>query len=318
MQGMLNRRYLRVKVLQALYAFESSNTDLDVGEKNMLKSINDIRDLYYYMLELVSNVVEMARRNMEQNKEKQLPTEEDLNPNLKFIENKIVAILEENVEFQRQVEARKISWAVESDNVKKLWRMIRDSEEYAEHMADSATGFQQDKEFLIKIFKQFIAEFEILHEYLEDRSIYWHDDLELVCINVVKTLNQLKQDTSPDRSILLDLYKDKEDDIKFVKDLYRRTILNHETLSELIDANTANWELERIAKLDVILMKMALCEMLYFSSIPVKVTLNEYVELAKNYSTPNSRMFVNGVLDKLAIQLKDEGKLVKTGRGLIE
>jgi len=317
MQGILNRRYLRVKVFQALYAYESSNTDLTVGEKNMLKSINDIQELYLYMLVLITDVAEMARRQIETNKEKRLPTPEDLNPNLKFVENQVIAALESNEEIQKLVGAKKISWAIESDNVKKLWRLVRDSDEYVEYMANPQRSFQEDKQFVIAIFKKYIAEYEVLHDFLEDRSMYWYDDLSLVCINIVKFLNGLKADLPPHKHILPELFKDKEDDIKFVKELYRKTIQHNEELSAMIDENTSNWELERIAVLDVMLMKMALCEVLHFRNIPLKVSLNEYIELSKNYSTPNSSNFINGVLDKLTIQLKADGKIVKTGRGLM-
>ncbi len=316
-QGILNRRYLRVKVFQALYAYESSNADLTVGEKNMLKSINDIHELYLYMLVLVTDVADMARRQVETNKEKRLPTEEDLNPNLKFVENQVIAAIENNEEIKKLVESKKISWAIESDNVKKLWRLVRDSDEYIEYMANPKRSFQEDKQFVITIFKKYIAEYEVLHDFLEDRSIYWYDDLSLVCVNIVKMLNGLKADTPEYKSILPPLFKDKEDDIQFVKDLFRKTIQHNAELGDMIDQNTSNWELERIAILDVMLMKMALCEVLYFRNIPVKVSLNEYIELSKNYSTPNSSNFINGVLDKLSIQLKNEGRIMKTGRGLM-
>lgn len=315
--GILNRRYLRVKVFQALYAYESSNADLTIGEKNMLKSINDIQDLYLYMLLLLTDMVEMARRQIETNKVKRLPTPEDLNPNLKFVENKVAEIIDSNVEIQKLIETKKISWAVESDNVKKLWRLVRDSDEYIEYMANPERSFQEDKQFLITIFKNYVAEYEVLHDFLEDRSMYWHDDLALVAVNIVKFLNTLKQDDDTNRSILPTLYKDKEDDVKFIKELFKKTITHEEELSKLIDENTSNWELERIAKLDVLLMKMALTEVLYFRNIPVKVSLNEYIELSKNYSTPNSATFVNGVLDKLIQKLKADNKILKTGRGLM-
>lgn len=315
--GILNRRYLRVKVFQALYAYESSNADLTTGEKNMLKSINDIQDLYLYMLLLLTDMVEMARRQIETNKVKRLPTPEDLNPNLKFVENKVAEIIDSNVEIQKLIETKKISWAVESDNVKKLWRLVRDSDEYIEYMANPERSFQEDKQFLITIFKNYVAEYEVLHDFLEDRSMYWHDDLALVAVNIVKFLNTLKQDDDTNRSILPTLYKDKEDDVKFIKELFKKTITHEEELSKLIDENTSNWELERIAKLDVLLMKMALTEVLYFRNIPVKVSLNEYIELSKNYSTPNSATFVNGVLDKLIQKLKADNKILKTGRGLM-
>ena len=318
MQGILNRRYLRVKAFQALYAHQASNNDLVIAEKNMLKSVNDIYDLYLYMLLLIVDVKHMALRNVEQNKEKRLPTDEDLSPNLKFVENEVINLLEDNIEFKSYIEKKKISWAIESDNVKKLWRKIKSSQEYIEYMEDENRSFQQDKEFVITIFKNYIAEFEVLHAYLEDRSIYWYDDLSLVCINIVKMINHIKAKANEHSTILLPLFKDKEDDIKFVKEVFRKVIMHEDDLNVHIEEHTKNWEVERIARLDVLLMKMALTELLYFPTIPVKVTLNEYIELAKNYSTPNSRVFINGVLDNMANSLRSDGKMNKTGRGLIE
>lgn len=318
MQGILNRRYLRVKAFQAFYAYQASDKDLAIAEKNMLKSVNEIYDLYLFMLELIVDVRQMALRNIEQNREKRLPTQEDLNPNMKFVENEVIMLIEENIEYKSLVEKKKISWAIESDNVKKLWRKIKESEDYKSYMADENRSFQQDKEFVILLFKNYMAEFEVLHSYLEDRSIYWHDDLSLVCINIVKMINHIKSKATIHSTILLPLFKDKEDDIKFVKELLRKAIIHNENLSKHIDEHTKNWEVERIARLDVLLMKMALTELLYFPTIPVKVTLNEYIELAKNYSTPNSRVFINGVLDNMSNSLRNDGKMNKSGRGLIE
>ena len=319
MQGILNRRYLRVKAFQALYAHHSGeNLDLAISEKNMMKSVGEIHDLFLYMLQLIIDVKDIAERNVEQNKEKRLPTFEDLNPNMRFINNKVITIIEQNEGVKKLIEQKKISWAIESDNVKKLWKVIKDSDEYKAYMESSDETFQCDKEFVITIFKSYIAEFEVLHSFLEDRSIYWYDDLSLVCINVVKLLNHLKAKSELSSTILLPLYKDREDDEKFVRDLLRKTVLNDEELTKQIENNTKNWEVDRIARLDILLMKMAISELMYFPSIPVKVTLNEYIELAKNYSTPNSRVFINGVLDKMVIKMKKEGTFVKTGRGLIE
>tara|TARA_Y100000768_G_scaffold363152_1_gene322559 strand:+ start:121 stop:1077 length:957 start_codon:yes stop_codon:yes gene_type:complete len=318
MYGILNRRYLRVKVFQAIYAYSQSNNDLIVGEKNMLKSINEIYDLFLYEVQLILDVVEMARRNIEQNREKRLPTPEDLNPNMKFVENQVISMLENNEVFTREVEKRKISWGIESDNVKKLWRAIRECDEYLNYMNNPERSFKEDKELIVKLYKNYIVGFEALHHFLEDRSIYWMDDLTVVSINVAKTINHMKYSEDTTRNLLPSLFKDREDDVQFVKELYRKTILNDEELSQHIEEKTKNWEVDRIVRLDVILMKMALAEFLYFKTIPVKVSMNEYIELAKSYSTPNSKNFINGILDKLVADLKSKGIIQKVGRGLIE
>lgn len=317
MQGILNRRYLRVKVFQAIYAYSQSNNDLIVGEKNMLKSINDIYDLYLYQLALITEVVEMARRTIDHNKSKRLATEEDLNPNTKFVDNQVIHMLENNEEFKREIEKRKINWALESDNVKKLWKKIQASDEYLNYMQSSEKSFKDDKDIISRLYRLHIAEFESLHHFLEDRSIYWMDDLSIVAQNVVKTINGLTYSENPDKNILPRLFKDPQDDTGFIRELYRKTILKNEELSQRIEQRTKNWEVDRIVRLDVILMKMALAELLYFKTIPVKVTLNEYIELAKSYSTPQSKNFVNGILDKMVNDLQKSGEIVKTGRGLI-
>lgn len=316
-KGILSRRYLRVKVLQALYAYQSSNRDLATAEKNMFKSVEDIADLYLYMLLLVCDVTEMARREIERNKEKKLPTKEDLNPNLKFVENKYLLFIENNIQFKKEVDRKKISWAIESDNVKKLWKQIKESKEYAKYMTNPQRSFAEDKNFAASIFRNYIAVFEVLHEFLEDRSIYWYNDLSVVCQQVLKNIQQSAENDNEHTHIVPPLYKDPESDIPFIKDLLAKVVLREDELSSLIDEYTANWELDRIAKLDVILMKMALCELMYFPSIPIKVTLNEYIDIAKDFSTPNSHVFINGVLDKISEKLKKENKIVKTGRGLL-
>lgn len=315
--GIINRRYLRVKAFQAIYGQQVESTDYGAGRKNMLKGIEHIYDLYLYLMQLAVEIHHRAELNIELNKNKQIKTAEDDSPNLKFVNNKVLLILRENRQFQKEVKEHKIDWGIESENIKKLWRKVRDSNMYATYMEGSTQTFDEDQNFVIKIFKKHIAEFEILHEYLEDVSIYWQDDLGFLIVNVFQTIQNLKEDTTPDDKILFPLHKDKEDELKFVTDLYRKTLINSDELDKTIDRFTINWDLDRIAKLDTILMKMALCEMIYFPSIPLKVTINEYIDLAREYSTPKSAKFVNGVLDNMSQTLKKEGVVVKSGRGLL-
>lgn len=315
--GIINRRYLRVKAFQAIYGQQVESTDYGAGRKNMLKGIEHIYDLYLYLMQLAVEIHHRAELNIELNKNKQIKTAEDDSPNLKFVNNKVLLILRENRQFQKEVKEHKIDWGIESENIKKLWRKVRDSNMYATYMEGSTQTFDEDQNFVIKIFKKHIAEFEILHEYLEDVSIYWQDDLGFLIVNVFQTIQNLKEDTTHDDKILFPLHKDKEDEIKFVTDLYRKTLINGDELNKTIDRFTINWDLDRIAKLDTILMKMALCEMIYFPSIPLKVTINEYIDLAREYSTPKSAKFVNGVLDNMSQTLKKEGVVVKSGRGLL-
>lgn len=315
--GIINRRYLRVKAFQAIYGQQIESTDYGVGRTNMLKGIDHIYDLYLYLLQLAVEIHHRAELNIELNKNKRIKTPEDDAPNLKFVNNKVLLILRENKQFQKEVNAHKIDWGIESENIKKLWRKVRDSNMYKTYMDGETQTFDEDQNFVIKIFKKHIAEFENLHDYLEDVSIYWQDDLGFLIVNVFQTIQNIKEDTTPEDPVLFPLYKNKEDELKFVTDLYRKTLINSDELNKTIDRFTINWDLDRIAKLDTILMKMALCEMIYFPSIPLKVTINEYIDLAREYSTPKSAKFVNGVLDTMSQTLKKEGVVVKSGRGLL-
>jgi N utilization substance protein B len=316
---MLNRRYLRIKVLQALYAwFQADQEDLPKSEKEMLKSISKVYDLYIWMLLLVVEVADSARDLIETKKQKNFATEEDLNPNLHFVENKAILLLENNEEFKRAVDTRKLSWKIHSDVVRKLFRKIEASPQYEEYMAVEEAGLKKDKAFIANIYSKFIADNEIVEQLIEEQSIYWPIDLELVNLSVVKTFEKMKLAQDQNSHILQDLFRDKEDDLKFTKELLRKTLLNNKEYGGIIAEYTKNWEVDRLAKIDIILMKMAMAEFEHFSTIPVKVTMNEYIDLSKYFSTPKSKNFINGILDKIVADWKKSGKLEKTGRGLIE
>lgn len=303
--------------MQALYAyFQSHNDDVVIGERELLKSINKLYDLYIYILLLLIDVVDFGKNKLEEGKQKRLPTPEDLNPNTRFVDNAIVNILDNSPLLKREIEARKLSWGNEPELIKKIYNSIKAMPEYAEYMNAPETNLEEDRKFIIKVFKNQIAGHEHLHFLFEEASIFWASDLDVVNTSVLKTLQAINDDK--DQSWLLKLYKDTEDDVKFVKDLYRKTILYSGEYSELIEGKTKNWEMERIAVLDIILMKMAVCELLNFKSIPTKVTLNEYIEISKDFSTPKSKVFINGILDQLLADFKKENKLSKAGRGLLE
>jgi len=316
---MLNRRYLRVKVMQALYAyFKDPKLDLPLAEKNMLKSINGIYDLYILMLSLLLEVRDAAEAAMDLAKEKRLPTAEDLNPNRRFVDHRLLMALENNGFLKKQIDNTKATWGNEAELVRKTLRLVKETPEFEEFMAQEENSFEADKKFLTAVYKKYIGNFELIHHLLEETNIHWYDDIVLVNISVVKTLNNMRPNATESERMLLSLYKDKEDDLQFVKGLFRKTVVDNGKYEEMIGEKTKNWEVDRIATMDVLLMKMALCELEHFSSIPVKVTLNEYIELSKNYSTPKSKVFINGVLDKIVSELKASKQLKKTGRGLIE
>jgi N utilization substance protein B len=315
---MLNRRYLRIKIMQALYAFfQSDNKDLPKGERDLFNGIDKIYDLYIYQLAFLVELQHVAITLSEDAKNKRLPTSNDLNPNLKFIENKFITQLAENIHLKREMNNRKISWANEFELVKKIFNNIKASDEYGKYMNVDDDSYKTHLDFAVEIFKEYMADFELLNHFYEEKNLHWGDDIYLVNPMVVKTIESFKEDSTPDFH-LLSLYKDREEDEQFVKDLFRQTVIQEEETKKLIADKTKNWEVERIAMMDVLLMQMAITEILYFSNIPVKVTLNEFIEISKMYSTPKSKMFINGILDKLLADFKTENKLNKIGRGLME
>ncbi len=315
---MLNRRHLRIKVLQALYAyFQSDEENYRRTEKELFDAIDRIYDLYIYLLLAIPEVKVFAERRIDENKKKIRPTEEDLNPNLKFVNNSIIRKIEESSKLRTISEENKVNWIGDEKQeiFRKMFLHIRESETYFEHMNNGVDGFEADKQFLIDLFKVEIANFPLLYNYFEEMSIHWLDDIDLACTMVLKTIKTI--DAESDELVILDLYKDEEDEREFTRELLRKTISMDKENEALIDELTKNWELDRIAKMDVILMKMAITEFQVFKTIPTKVTLNEYIEISKFYSTPKSNGFINGVLDKAILRLQEEKKIVKIGRGLL-
>ena len=313
---MLNRRHLRIKVLQFLYAYyQSEQDDYANMQKQLINSVDRIYDLYLYFLLTFSEVKSIAEERIETNKSKIRPSDEELNPNLKFVNNKIIQLLEDHKEHRRVSELSKVNWVGDENKemFKKMYLQFRDGETYFEFMNNDSASFEDDKNFAIAFFKEDIANFELLYSHFEERSIHWLDDIDLACTMVVKTLKTFTEE-GPNR--ILELYKDEEDEQFFVKELLKKTISLNKESEELIDELTSNWELDRIAKMDVILMKMAIAEIQVFNNIPTKVTLNEYIEISKYYSTPKSNKFINGVLDKAIVRLEKDGKIQKVGRGL--
>lgn len=314
---MLNRRHLRVKVLQALYAYyQSGNDDILKAEKSLFKAIEQMYDLYLSLLLTFSEVKNKAEHRIEENKKKLLPSDEDMNPNMKLVNNRIIRLLEEQPTLRSESENRKVNWIgdIEQEMFRKMFLQIRESETYFEFMNNGVDSFEDDKSFMIQLFKEEIANFPALYDYYEEKSIDWMDDIDLMCSMVIKTIKAFKEDED---AKILPLYKPDDDEKEFVKSLLRETIRNEKEYLELIDELTQNWELDRIAKIDVLLMQMAVAELQVFKTIPKKVTLNEYIEIAKFYSTPKSSVFINGVLDKAISRLEKEGKINKMGRGLL-
>jgi len=315
---MLNRRYLRIKVMQALYGFFQSDTrDLAKSERELFSGIDKVYDLYIYQLALLLELQHVANVALEDAKEKHRPTKEELDPNRKFVENKFILQLFENIHLKKEMNNRRINWNNEYELVRKVFNTIKASEIYDKYMNSGEQDYKTDKAFVIEMFKEFIADFELVNHLYEEKSLHWGDDIYLVNPMVVKTLESFSEDAAPDFH-LMPLYKDREDDMDFVRDLFRQTAIRNEENEKLIGDKTKNWEVERIALMDVLLMKMAITEVLHFSNIPVKVTLNEFIEISKMYSTPKSKIFINGILDKLIADFKRDNMLNKMGRGLME
>jgi len=313
---MISRRIIRTKVLQVLYAYYTSNDKtLDNAEKELFFGIRKSYDLYHYLLVLVIEIADYAEQRIDIKKNKHQPTHEDLNPNTKFISNQVIQQLRENRQLKTYIQQQKLSWVNNPELIKDLYNFLTESEFYQAYMADDNRSFLDDRKFLEKVFNQIILVTEDLYDALEEQSIYWNDDMEFVVSMITKTLKKFNPHTDTGQR-LMPMFKD-QDDRDFAKDLLRKAIINHDELRELIKEHSRNWDLDRIAFMDILIMQLATTEFLWFPSIPTKVTLNEYIELSKFYSTEKSRNFINGILDKTLKDLKILGKITKAGRGLI-
>ncbi len=320
---MLSRRVLRIKAMQAVYSFFQSDTEnLDAAEKNMLKSIDQIHDLFIYQISLLIEIVDIARRSMDNAKQKYFPTSEELHPNNRFVDNKVVKIIENNRDYLRRYDSLKINWTDQFDLIKKIYSEIKASAEFEEYLKSENTTFMADVKFVQSVYENHLVEREDFQQLYEEQNIHWANDFDIANYLIVKSLKSMVEDYDEDipffRLFSNPTIAEEQEDKDFVVNLLRKTIIHSEKFSKMIEDKLENWELERIAVMDIILIKMALCELMEFNTIPVKVTLNEYIEISKIYSTPKSNIFVNGILDKIVKELKDQNKIKKSGRGLIE
>jgi len=311
---MLNRRHLRIRVLQFVYSWNRSNkveiTDL---EKQFLKSIGKVEELYLLLLLYILEVRDYAENYLEDSKKKQLPSDSDLNPNTKFINNLFLQKLRDDSDLINKAGHAKLSFADEQNMIKFVYFKMVESELYTSYMSEKYVDYESDKKFIVKLFSKELIEMKVFQDFLSEQDIFWEDDFPFICSMVIKTIKDSDNDTIE----LFGLFKD-TDEKDFAVNLLRHSIVHSDEFSELISSKTKNWDLERVAQMDLILMQMALSELIKMPSIPVKVTINEYIELAKYYSTTNSKNFINGVLDSLVIDLKKNESINKIGRGLIE
>lgn len=315
--AMFNRRQLRIKVLHALYALRSDESgSVEVVHKMLRDSLEKTYDLYLLLLLLIAEFQDAAIERIEAGRMKQQPTHEDLHPNTKFVNNKPLRVIIKSKVLASEAANRKLGWGQEQDLVKRLFKSLVASEEYVSYMANGERGFQHDRESLNRMFRKHIINDEPLQDWLEEQSILWSDDLDLASSIVLKTVKTIAEDSED--LVLSGMWKEEGDDKEFLEQLFSRTLALAGEHDALIEQAAANWDLERIATMDLILLRMALAEARTFPSVPLKVTMNEYIDLAKFYSTEKSGAFVNGVLDKLFGAMKEDGTIVKTGRGLIE
>ena len=307
---MINRVLIRLKIVQIVYAYyQNGGKNLDTAEKELFFSLSKAYDLYNYLLLLMVEVTKQANKRLNAAKNKLVPTKEELFPNTKFVENRFIAQLEVNKQLLEFSNNQKKTWENEADFVKTLCDKILESDIYKEYMASETSSYEEDRELWRKLYKNIIFNNIELDQVLEDQSLYWNDDKEIVDTFVLKTIKRFDEKNGAKQELLPE-FKDEEDQ-DFARRLFRRTILNADYYRHLISENTKNWDLDRVAFMDVVIMQIALAEILSFPNIPVSVSLNEYVEIAKLYCTPKSGGFINGTLDGIVNSLKKENKLTK-------
>ncbi len=314
---MLTRRHIRVKVMQCIYALVQSKDDsLQKQEKFLRVSIDNMYVLYLLILSLLAELHRLAEKHVNHASKKYVATEEDTYPDpRKFVKNRLLLQLVNNEALKSELSDRKLdNWYLNDEYVKIIHKAIVTSDIYKEYMLSGDDSYSDDRKLVIQLFKEIIAPNEKIYDYFEDDKLTWVDDFPIVNTFLVKRLKKAKPD-SGDRFFLPTLLKDQQD-MDFANDLLTKTLLNDAKWEKEIEGKTPNWDNDRIAEIDSIILKMAICELLNFPSIPEKVTLNEYLEIAKEYSTPKSSIFINGVLDKLAKEYKTDGRLQKIGRGL--
>jgi N utilization substance protein B len=313
---MISRRLLRIKALMAIYAFNRrEDVNLVQAEKELMFSIGKAYDLYHYLMLLVLEIADIAAEKIDFALQKRMPAPEDLNPQRRFVDNQMIDQIRRNVQFKNYISSKKLSWVNYPHLPRTLYNRMIAWDVYEEYMTSEVHSYSADKKFIINLITVLFLNSEDLQSNLEEQSIYWNDDIEYISTMVEKTLKKFKPDSGANMS-LMSLFKNTEDE-EFVKILFRKAILHSEKCSELIDKNTTNWEVDRIALMDILVMQLAITEILEFPEIPVKVTLNEYIEIAKFYCTSKSSTFVNGILDNIVKEIRQEGLLNKTGRGLV-
>lgn len=302
--------------MQSVYAYnQRGNGNLAEQEKFLNQSIVQMGDLYLLMLELMVALRDQAEDFLVRSQQKFLATDLERNPSRNFVDNKVLKVIANNEDFQDTIEKKKLNyWDLDSDYVAIIFKTLRSTDWYLEYLTKESTTYKEDSDFLCMVYKEVIAPDDKLYEYLEDKRLTWIDDFPIVNTAIVKMLGRLTPKNVQDL-LLPELFKNKED-YQFAIDLFRKTVLNEDKLNDIIRVKTTNWDQDRIADVDLIILKMGMSEFLYFPSIPVRASINEYLEISKEYSTPKSSIFINGILDTVAKEFSESGALNKIGRGL--
>lgn len=304
--------------MQALYAHTMRPEQSIVeGENELIKTIKNSYVLFLWLFSILPEMTFYRTRKLEDLKGKNNPTEEDLNPNTKFVDNKVIEQMETNAQLQLLLQKYRINWTNDDDFIVKLFHVIEETKDYKNYMANKDRSYEEDKQFVLNIIKNVFAESELMHWFFGEKDPNWLDDYEEALAMLYKNVEDFKANKGSECKIMK-LFKNSVEDEQYCRDLFRKTIQNDAQYESYIEGKLQNWELERVIGMDVLLMKMAICEFLEFPTIPIKVTMNEYIELGKLYSSDKSKVFINGILDRLIVDFRDQDMLHKTGRGLYQ
>lgn len=314
---MFSRRFLRIKVFHQLYAFGQDSTgNLMAHERILLKSLERAHHLYLFLLAMPAELRFYVQKELDVQQSKYFPQETVINPLLAYYNNKAVIQIEKSETLQALMKAAKLKWDNSNDLFKQVWQLLKTNEAFSKYGEKPEHSFIDDRKMVNELFQVCISDSDLFDHYIEEKFLNWEDDQVTVASALLKSIDLMKEGNND--SFIITQYTESDEEERFMKDLFRKCAEHDEALTELIAAKTQNWDADRIATVDMMLMKMALCEILHFPQIPVKVSINEYLELAKLYSTPNSHGFINGILDKIQLDLRKQQKINKTGRGLVE
>ncbi len=315
---MISRRYLRIKTMQALYAHSMKPyEDVLSAQNTLVKTVKNSYVLFLWLFSILPEVTFYRKNKLEDLRNKHNPTPEDLNPNTKFVDNQVIAQIEDNVFLQPMFKANHIDWSNDGDFIPRLFHIIEETDFYKAYMENPSRSYEEDKKLVLDIIEQILGEDDHIRWFFSEKDTNWLDDYDEALMMFYKNVSKFKLKDGNENKIQ-PLYKDAKEDEQFLRNLFKKTIQHEDEYEELIEAKLQNWELERVIGMDILLMKMAICEFLEFPTIPIKVTMNEYIDMAKLYSSDKSQKFINGILDRLIVDFKAEGKIVKTGIGLYQ